>query len=418
MLRAALRSKSLANIGKLTGATLIGQVLNLLAAPVLSRLYTPADFGKLSLFLSFIMLVSPIATWRLELSLVNLKGTREKVNLTLTAFGISLAMSVMCTVLFGGLISGSFFGYGILDWWNIPIVFITLLSFAIFSIMRYWVLQEGNFSTLSALELRKNIGRVIIQVGGGFIGPSYIGLIVGEAAGRMLGTNKLLKGRVKVFKAGFRNYDKSTFLTTIQRNSDYYKYAIVSTLINSLSITLPIPFIISVYGTQYGGYFSLVQKTLAVPIVFIGNALADVFHHKMASKGNINRNFNRTFLLLAAVGIGPTLVITFWGENLFAVLFGAEWRIAGTAASRMALWSFCSLCIIPLSRIVFVFNGQKSKLFYDLVSLLLSVSVFAAAFYLKWPFVTFITWLGFAWTVSYIVYFFVLKKIIQANTTR
>ena len=56
-------SPSVRDVGKLLSANVIAQALGLLIYPILTRLYSPDDFGLLSLFMSIGGILVLLATW-------------------------------------------------------------------------------------------------------------------------------------------------------------------------------------------------------------------------------------------------------------------------------------------------------------------------------------------------------------------
>ena len=58
------------NIGMMSGGAALAQLIPLAAMPLISRLYTPADFGVLASILAAATILSPLATGRYELAIV------------------------------------------------------------------------------------------------------------------------------------------------------------------------------------------------------------------------------------------------------------------------------------------------------------------------------------------------------------
>lgn len=56
-------------MGVLVGGTTGAQLLAVLAAPLLTRLYTPEDFGLLAVYASLLGLIAVIASLRYELAI-------------------------------------------------------------------------------------------------------------------------------------------------------------------------------------------------------------------------------------------------------------------------------------------------------------------------------------------------------------
>jgi O-antigen/teichoic acid export membrane protein len=60
-----------------------------------------------------------------------------------------------------------------------------------------------------------------------------------------------------------------------------------------------------------------------------------------------------------------------FGPWIFDVVFGPQWHAAGPLVVAMAPWALASFVVSPLSRVVFVYQGQALKVGYDLLVLAL-----------------------------------------------
>src|SRR5690606_33042675 len=58
------------NVGILAAGTAVSQLIAFAVAPLLSRMYTPADFGLFGVFVSVVAMASVIVTLRLDLAVV------------------------------------------------------------------------------------------------------------------------------------------------------------------------------------------------------------------------------------------------------------------------------------------------------------------------------------------------------------
>ena len=81
----------------MTGAT-IAQAIPIAIAPILTRLYTPSDFGVFALFSSLVSLAAIIATGRYELAIMLPEDDQDAINLMALSVGISLLVSSICLV--------------------------------------------------------------------------------------------------------------------------------------------------------------------------------------------------------------------------------------------------------------------------------------------------------------------------------
>jgi hypothetical protein len=82
------RSGFLGNVAVLAGGTALGQAINVLASPILTRLYRPEEVGLLGLYTAFIGIASVGAALRYETAIVSARSAREAA-----AFGSSWCTS-------------------------------------------------------------------------------------------------------------------------------------------------------------------------------------------------------------------------------------------------------------------------------------------------------------------------------------
>ena len=109
LLRLLKRSGFSKSLITLLSGTTIAQAISLLISPVLSRLYTPHEFGVVGTFLSIVAAITLISSFRYEIAIVLPKKEDVAINiLALAAFitiGVSI-LSLMGVLLFVFFFSG------------------------------------------------------------------------------------------------------------------------------------------------------------------------------------------------------------------------------------------------------------------------------------------------------------------------
>ena len=75
----------------------------------------------------------------------------------------------------------------------------------------------------------------------------------------------------------------------------------------------------------------------------------------------------------------------------------------------MAPWAFAQLVVVPLSRVVLVFNRQELKFLFDVCSLVGVVVVLSAGIGQSLPLLTTVAWLSLVQTLLWGFYFLVLR---------
>ncbi|MGB9859042.1 MAG: lipopolysaccharide biosynthesis protein, partial [Moorellaceae bacterium] len=87
------------NVAVLTGGTAAGQAMVVLASPILTRLYTPEDFGVLAVYSSVLSIVSVVASLRYELAIPLAEDDETAANLLLLSLTIGVGVSLLTGIL-------------------------------------------------------------------------------------------------------------------------------------------------------------------------------------------------------------------------------------------------------------------------------------------------------------------------------
>ncbi|MBV8674335.1 MAG: hypothetical protein JOZ33_12950 [Acidobacteriaceae bacterium] len=402
------------SVAVLSGGTTLGHCFTIAAAPFLTRLYPPHDVGNLGLFSEFLGVVAVAASMQYDAAIVSAPDEKRAAQLAMLSMLFTLPMSVAGGLLLYAMIHLSFAGFEALPVYAAWLMVPTIMFAGIFSVLRYWSLRETSFGIVSQAMIFQNGGRSLLQVAMGMIGLHSFGLLAGEALGRGLGMSRMLRNVWRVMRRHTLNiYDASRALVSNRR---FPLYSMPSSLLNQLGTSLPLPLLVTLYGADAGGYYALVWRVLALPVVLVGNSVADAFHSRAALYAREDRKrlflfFNRTTAVLLGIGIVPALAIFIFGEPIFVFAFGAKWKLSGAMAAIVSPWFLTAFIVSPVSRLVYVLQGQALKLIYDVLILGANLSVFYFARRLAWPMLHMVAAMSVMNTASKVVYYFVLLRI-------
>ncbi|TVR58223.1 MAG: hypothetical protein EA420_17650 [Candidatus Competibacteraceae bacterium] len=150
---------------RLVSGTGLAQLIAILAAPILTRLYAEA-FGVAALFASLTGILGVLACMRYELSIVLPDNDREAANL----LGISLGFSVLIALLTVPIIV--FAGPQVLQWVRMPelvpylwLVPIMVLIHGVFTALNYWNTRTKHFTRLSIARVTSSVASTSATLG-------------------------------------------------------------------------------------------------------------------------------------------------------------------------------------------------------------------------------------------------------------
>jgi O-antigen/teichoic acid export membrane protein len=370
---AAPRSSMKGGVLRLASGTLVSQGLLVGLAPILSRLFSPEDLGRLGLFNAFLMVASAGVCLRLDTAIVSGTDDSESDDLAMLGLYVAIPLSILGGLGLAGLAWKGLLGFGAFSpWVGFPGA-IAIFLVAAFTCLRFRIIREGGFGLASRLPVVQSLGRGIAQALLGWIRLGWTGLMLGELIGRGLGIRVLWQDTQMGLRRSWRSWSAHRAFALVSRHRVYPLFALPSALIDLISLSLPLPLLGKFFGPGVAGQYALVQRVLALPMSLIGSSVADVFHARLAESARqgtgLRREFWRSALLLSVTGIPIGLVLVGFGPNLFAWVFGEAWRQAGIFAALAAPWFVAQLIVSPLSRATLVLGGQKVKLAYDLCAL-------------------------------------------------
>jgi O-antigen/teichoic acid export membrane protein len=422
-LRWAAKWRFARNVMTLSLGTALAQSVGIILSPVLTRLYTPSDLGVLGLFLSFVSVATVATSMSYELGIVSAPTNEQATHLTWASMLLSVPVSLLLSAFLYMVMHFKWLGFGALPGYSVALMAATLLLIATFSNLRYWAIRQERFRIVARTSVFQQTTRSISQVALGFLGAGPMGLLFGEMIGRGAGIGSLFRNAWPALKNAAASARTRDLKAALVQNRNLAMYSMPSSVIDSLAGSILVPLIIQLYGPAMGGEFALTRRVLAVPLALIATSVADTFHSRMAVYAREKPEqmlglFARTSVGLFLLGLGPALILFFGGERIFAVAFGQRWSIAGTLAGISAPFFLAQMVVSPLSRLVFVLRGQKSKFVYDLILIAGILLVFSAARRERFSLVETVWAITLVNIVCYAVYYLVLLRIVAKSAPK
>lgn len=348
----------------LAGGTAIAQFLSVAASPIISRLFSPDDFGLLSVYTSILSIVGVFATLRYEFAIPIAEDDETAINLlVLTITSVSI-ISLTSFALFSFF--SDKFAYLINAQQMEPyfwLISVGILASGIYTAFRYWAFRKKDFKTITKTTINQSIAHNAIMIFWGLLVGSPIGLIIGTIVGRSAGIWILSKDIQKNMKVDTRLVTLEKIKNAAKRYIKFPVFSSWAALLNSLGLQLPILLLSSMYGTEVTGSFGFAKKVLAMPMTFLGVAIGEVFFSEASSivRTNPKRLITLSRILnkkLILIGIFPFTVLTLFGPAIFSFIFGEAWRDAGKYASILSIMLFTGFVTTPISNVFNILERQ------------------------------------------------------------
>lgn len=413
-------SRFLSNALVLASGIVIGQSITLLTSPIVSRLYTPDDFGRYGLLIAFIGFVTVVSSLRYETAIVATDSLTDAAYLVIASLSASTVVSALSSICLYVLIKLRLLGFGELPLWSPLLAFLMCVTTSGFFVLRYWLIRIDKFKCIRQVTIYQNSVRSIIHIGLGYVHFSTPGLLWGECLGRLSGIGRIIRDSHPILRKQLESFQYSKMRAILEKYREFPTYSLPSALLDSLSAALLLPLVVELYGAQEAGYLALVQRVIAIPALLIGGTIADSFHHHMANDARtrvkqVTPFFFRVTLILTLFSLLLAGFLIFFAQPVFVLVFGDSWAMAGSIAVKMAPLFAVGLIVSPLSRVVLVFKGQKYKLIYDLLGIAIVLGTLYGGKYLGASFLISISCYSYLGVLAYVVYFLVLLYIITSH---
>lgn len=361
------KSVFLKNVITLISGTAIAQIIVILISPVLTRLYTPNEFGLFGAFMAIVSILSTFINGRYDLAIIEARENEIAINLMRLSVFITFFTTLICLVFFSVFSDfvSNLLGYKILSDYLYIVPFVVLFA-SLISIFYHWLNRNGEYKRMSFNRVLLSISSNLLILVFGFFkiidGQMILGYFLGQLLIFLLFKNEI---RITFEKISFK---RLRFVAS--RYSHYPKYLIPATLASEISGSLPIIIISNLYSLEYAGFFALAVRVTTTPLTFVGNAIGEVYRQKAADeyklKGECRTSFVSTFKTLFFIGVLVFLLIYFFSPHLIPLIFGGKWVISATIMQYLAFLIFFQLLSTPLSYTITFNQSQKFDMILQL----------------------------------------------------
>lgn len=349
----------------------MAQVVNVVAAPILTRLFDPSEFGVLAIIISIAGVLAAIACLKYDMAIVLAKKDSD-------AAGIFLLCG--CVVLVVSLSVGCFmYLYG--DWvaalmkspeagdlmFLIPVMlFFGGSAQAAIS----WNTRRKWFKWQSFSKVTTSFTTAAAQIGFGLASFSGAGLLfgrlIGESIGSMLQSFAVVKND---FAMIFCRDAVSRMGAQAREHKDFPRFTAPRALLVNLSNNFVPMFLGILFGPAAAGSYWLTHRLVWMPTTLLGQAVQRVFYQQATEIHHDGKSIAPLLIQstwwMMAIGAIPSLLLMLLAPPAFILLFGENWGQAGLFAQWMALWWFTTFAAVPSNSGIFILGLQQYFLFFE-----------------------------------------------------
>ena len=368
MKKKLLQSEFLKNVITLMSGTAIAQAIPVLISPILSRLYTPDDFGVLALFMSIAAVISVIATGRYELAIMLPKKKRDAYNVLALSLLFTFVVSVftfILVVIFKKPVAIFFEEPGIEPWlYFLPIV---VLFAGMYQTFNYWSTRHKTFKRNAAGRVSQSTVMSATNLGMGVAKAGSSGLILGYILGQVVAALVLGWQTLIHLKQIRKEITRKEIIENAKKYKNFLKINTPHAFLDSLQNNGIIYLIMFFFSKLILGSYSFAFRILKAPVGLIGSAIYQVFYQK-ATKAlkegqQMQPMVRRIYKNLFLIGFPVFFLLFLFAPPVFTFIFGEEWKISGEIAQILMPWLFLNFIANPVSCIAIIMNKQREAMF-------------------------------------------------------
>ena len=361
------------------GGTVAGQILQLLSTPILSRLYTPDDFGVFAVFFSVVSVGYVIGSLRYELAIALPKRDGEAINV----LALALVLAVVTAVLIGavGLVWGDDLAAAV----NVPafadyvwVVVLALVVAGWYQALNLWAVRKRDFGVVGGSSLTQGAGLAVGQVGLGAVTTGPGGLLFGTVVSWTAGCAPLLPPLWRRDRESLTLISLRGMRRAAARYRRFPLFGVLSGLLNRGALEAGGVALAAIYGPAVAGLFLLGRRLMVAPAVLISTSVQQVYLGESSrllheAPQRLVALYRQTARKLFVLSIAPTILLATVSPWAFELIFGPEWREAGVYTQILAPVFLFQVTVMPLGSTFAILERQDLQLLRDAIRMAMVV---------------------------------------------
>ena len=409
------------NVITLMTGTILAQALPIAISPILTRLYSPDDFGVFALFMSLTSIFGIIITARYELSIMLPKSSSDAANLVVLSLSIAFLLSIILLIVvcvFNDQIVRILGNTDLKNW--LYFVPLSILLTGVYQSLNYWSNRNKKYKRLATAKVIQSSMKGGANIGFGFINIGAIGLVFGSIIGKLFSTLFLFFLVKKNNNNFFEDVSMNRMKQLAKKYDKFAKYDLPASISYSLYSNMAVVFFNKFFESAISGFYFFANRLLKVPFSFFISAFSDVFYQKLSKTIDLNiisKEVNNYSIKLLKFTIIPFLLIVYSSYFYAGFVFGDAWSDLWKYMYIFSLPIYIALILSPYGHVLKVVNRQEVSMFLHFFRLLIIGGYFISYFFIEFDFIWFLLIFSILDSSIHIILGFFVDKIIENQKT-
>jgi len=399
----------------MSGAAL-AQAIGLGLSFVLTRIYSPEDFGSLEQFAMVLAILGVIITGKYEFAILLPKKEGEASALTYLAARITLIAggSVgLLFILFQGPIARYFENP---DWhWIAWLVGIGLIGFGLTNTIIYRLNREQKYKVISTSKVLFSFISEPLKLAFSFFSASGVSLVLSVAIGHIV-TTLFLLNRMPILKKLRTNLELQKEMANAYKA--YPTYNLFGSLLNRLAQWSHIALFNFFFGPMVIGYLALCRRVAMLPLTLFSTSFSQVYFRRLTdieAPDELKNNYLKNLGFLTLIGSAMVGVVWILPDNTMTFLFGGEWTPVLDYMRILIFWFAANFAVSAVSFVNHRIRAQRMMFFLDLTHFLLVVSAISIGWKLGYQELDSIKVLVAAKVIYYLIHILATLRALNRN---
>lgn len=376
------------NVALLASGTAIAQAIPAAVSPILTRLYSPEDFGLMAIFLAVTYAMLPAVSGKYDIAMVTAKDQKEADSLYALALWLTVVLSCCFFLL---LLFRAEEILNLLDKRNLGNWVFTvpclLCLLGIFNTVSYVANRQKKYTLLSKFKIIKSVFAAIITIVLGWLGAGFSGLLAGYLFGTLIANIAGMRSlKIDISLLHLLSFSKEKKNIAI-KYKDFPLFNASAGVLNGFQERIPFFFIAPYFADNILGYYMLMFQVAAAPLYFISFSISQVNLKKVAELVYNEQNITRYLYKLTGVLLGivliPTLILVSYAPEIFEIVFGKQWIEAGKYLKILMPAFALQFIVSTLSSTMDATQHNKLGALWKVTSFISTLTVFAVIAPLK-----------------------------------
>ena len=340
-----------------------GQLIGIVTAPIITRIYSPTEYGIYSVAVS-ILVVSVIACLRYDFAILLPSDDLTAANV----LGLSLAIDVVTSVLLAVVLIA--FGPALLTQLGAgemgPFVGLIVVAHAgsgLASSLINWAVRTKDFARIAANRVAQSVALFAAQLGFGLLRFGAAGLLLATLVASLVGWLSLGRAAWRRNSREFRSISAAEMRRVAGRYRRFPMFSSWSALLAQVGLRAPFLMFVVFYGPAIGGVYALAERLCYLPVTLIAGSVGQVFIADGARllpdrPAELRALFNRTTWSLVKIAVVPAVLLMILAPFVTGPLFGAAWADAGLFVSILVPMFVLAFVITSTGDVLYIVERQ------------------------------------------------------------